>query len=64
MGVVNVLIIFVVMFMNGLEYFNDLYFWIIGDGVILLVCISIFFLLIIIILDMLWYGIIWIIRLN
>lgn len=52
------------MFMNGLEYYKDFYFWIVGDGIILMVCISFFILLIIIILDMLWYGIIWIIRLN
>ena len=64
MGVINVLIVFVVMFMNGLEYYKDLNFWIIGDVVILLVCISIFVLFMIIIMDMLWYGIIWIIRLN
>ena len=52
------------MFVNGLEWFKDKNFWIIGDGFILFVCIIIVFLLMIIILDMLWYGIFWIIRFN
>lgn len=52
------------MFMNDLEYFIDFNLWIIGNGIILLVCIIIFFLLMFIIFDMLWYGVIWIIKLN
>lgn len=64
MGVINVLILFVVMFMNGLEYYKDFNFWIVGNGFIFLICISFFVLLIIIILNIIWYGIIWIIRVN
>ena len=57
-GAINVLIIFAVMFMNGSEYYKDLNFWTVGDGVTLLICIILFCLLMATILDMSWYGII------
>ncbi|CAN6476566.1 unnamed protein product [Victoria cruziana] len=31
-GAINILILFVVMFMNGSEYYNYFYFWTVGDG--------------------------------
>nr|YP_010330812.1 NADH-plastoquinone oxidoreductase subunit 6 [Parietaria floridana]YP_010339570.1 NADH-plastoquinone oxidoreductase subunit 6 [Parietaria praetermissa]UNY33951.1 NADH-plastoquinone oxidoreductase subunit 6 [Parietaria praetermissa]UNY34034.1 NADH-plastoquinone oxidoreductase subunit 6 [Parietaria floridana] len=63
-GAINVLIIFAVMFMNGSEYSKDFNLWTIGNGVTLLVCTSIFVLLITIITDTSWYGIIWTTRSN
>nr|YP_009776875.1 NADH dehydrogenase subunit 6 [Emblica officinalis]YP_010620431.1 NADH-plastoquinone oxidoreductase subunit 6 [Cicca acida]QJA27529.1 NADH dehydrogenase subunit 6 [Emblica officinalis]WAX37407.1 NADH-plastoquinone oxidoreductase subunit 6 [Cicca acida]WJJ69825.1 NADH-plastoquinone oxidoreductase subunit 6 [Cicca acida] len=63
-GAINVLILFAVMFMNGSEYYKDFNLWTIGDGVTSLVCTSIFVLLITIISDTSWYGIIWTTRGN
>nr|YP_010490013.1 NADH-plastoquinone oxidoreductase subunit 6 [Koenigia islandica]UWM11654.1 NADH-plastoquinone oxidoreductase subunit 6 [Koenigia islandica] len=63
-GAINVLIIFAVMFINGLEYDKDFRIWTFGDGIALLVCISIFFLLIVTILNTSWYGIVWTTKLN
>nr|YP_010690810.1 NADH dehydrogenase subunit G [Spatholirion longifolium]WBU14690.1 NADH dehydrogenase subunit G [Spatholirion longifolium] len=63
-GAINVLIIFAVMFRNASEYSTDYPFWTIGDGITLLVCTSIFFLLITTISDTSWYGIIWTTKLN
>lgn len=39
---INILIIFAVIFMNSSEYYQDLNLWIIGDGMTLIVCTSIF----------------------
>nr|QGU84466.1 NADH-plastoquinone oxidoreductase subunit 6 [Casearia decandra] len=63
-GAINVLILFAVMFMNGSEYYKDFYLWTVGNGVTSIVCTSIFVLLITIILDTTWYGIIWTTRAN
>nr|YP_010577533.1 NADH-plastoquinone oxidoreductase subunit 6 [Triplaris americana]UZP14149.1 NADH-plastoquinone oxidoreductase subunit 6 [Triplaris americana] len=63
-GAINVLIIFAVMFISGLEYDKDFRLWTLGDGITLLVCTSIFVLLITTILNTSWYGIIWTTRLN
>nr|DBA06551.1 TPA: NADH dehydrogenase subunit G [Polyspatha paniculata] len=63
-GAVNILIIFAVMFMNVSEYSTNSPFWTIGDGITLLVCTSIFFLLITTVLDTSWYGIIWTTKSN
>nr|YP_008758240.1 NADH-plastoquinone oxidoreductase chain 6 [Veratrum patulum]YP_010147964.1 NADH-plastoquinone oxidoreductase subunit 6 [Veratrum oxysepalum]YP_010309287.1 NdhG [Veratrum nanchuanense]YP_010309372.1 NdhG [Veratrum grandiflorum]YP_010309627.1 NdhG [Veratrum dahuricum]AGX28894.1 NADH-plastoquinone oxidoreductase chain 6 [Veratrum patulum]QQV68323.1 NADH-plastoquinone oxidoreductase subunit 6 [Veratrum oxysepalum]QSV09394.1 NdhG [Veratrum nanchuanense]QSV09479.1 NdhG [Veratrum grandiflorum] len=63
-GAINVLIIFAVMFMNGSEYSNDSRLWTVGDGITLLVCISILFSLITTILDTSWYGILWTTKSN
>uniref|UniRef100_UPI00315C52B9 NADH dehydrogenase subunit G n=1 Tax=Pseudoxandra spiritus-sancti TaxID=306912 RepID=UPI00315C52B9 len=63
-GAINVLIIFAVMFMNGSEYYKDLYLLTVGDGVTLLVCTSILFSLITTISNTSWYGIIWTTRSN
>nr|YP_009975285.1 NADH-plastoquinone oxidoreductase subunit 6 [Drypetes hainanensis]QNK04626.1 NADH-plastoquinone oxidoreductase subunit 6 [Drypetes hainanensis] len=63
-GAINVLIIFVVMFMNDSEYYKDFNFWTVGDGVSSLVCTSIFVSLITIILNTSWYGIIWTTKAN
>nr|YP_010737020.1 NADH-plastoquinone oxidoreductase subunit 6 [Commelina benghalensis]WEP24930.1 NADH-plastoquinone oxidoreductase subunit 6 [Commelina benghalensis] len=63
-GAVNVLIIFAVMFMNVSEYSTDSPCWTIGDGVTLLICTSLFFLLITTISDTSWYGIIWTTKSN
>nr|YP_009733138.1 NADH dehydrogenase subunit G [Ulmus elongata]QHV33962.1 NADH dehydrogenase subunit G [Ulmus elongata]QWK49135.1 NADH-plastoquinone oxidoreductase subunit 6 [Ulmus elongata]UDY70955.1 NADH-plastoquinone oxidoreductase subunit 6 [Ulmus elongata] len=63
-GAINVLILFAVMFMNGSDYSNDFTLWTIGDGVTLLVCTSIFLLLMTTITDTSWYGIIWTTRSN
>nr|YP_010877342.1 NADH dehydrogenase subunit 6 [Hechtia matudae]WHE19138.1 NADH dehydrogenase subunit 6 [Hechtia matudae] len=63
-GVINVLIIFAVMFINGSEYSNNSYFWTIGDGVTSMVCTTILFSLITTIPDTSWYGIIWTARSN
>ncbi|KAL8128586.1 hypothetical protein V2J09_017741, partial [Rumex salicifolius] len=58
-GAINVLIIFAVMFINGLEYDKNFRLWTLGDGITLLVCTSIFVFIIITILNTSWYGIIW-----
>nr|YP_010897862.1 NADH-plastoquinone oxidoreductase subunit 6 [Trivalvaria costata]UWJ90078.1 NADH-plastoquinone oxidoreductase subunit 6 [Trivalvaria costata] len=63
-GAINVLIVFAVMFMNGSEYYKDLYLLTVGDGITLLVCTSILFSLITIISNTSWYGIIWTTRSN
>nr|YP_010904935.1 NADH dehydrogenase subunit 6 [Tillandsia aeranthos]WIL80948.1 NADH dehydrogenase subunit 6 [Tillandsia aeranthos] len=63
-GAINILIIFAVMFMNGSEYYNNSYFWTIGDGITLMVCTTILFSLITTIPDTSWYGIIWTARSN
>nr|QVV41439.1 NADH-plastoquinone oxidoreductase subunit 6 [Bridelia tomentosa] len=57
-GAINVLIVFAVMFMNSSEHSKDFYLWTVGNGVTSLVCTSIFVLLITIISDTSWYGII------
>ena len=46
-GAINVLIIFAVMFINGLEYDKNFRLWTLGDGITLLVCTSIFVFLIV-----------------
>ncbi|KAK8942042.1 hypothetical protein KSP40_PGU016852 [Platanthera guangdongensis] len=56
-GAINVLIIFVVMFMNSSEYSNGFYLWTVGDRITSQICISIFFSLMTIIPDTSWYGI-------
>ncbi|KAK8956171.1 hypothetical protein KSP40_PGU021670 [Platanthera guangdongensis] len=43
-GAINVLIIFVVVFINGSDYSNDSYLWTIEDRITSQICISIFFL--------------------
>nr|YP_009769228.1 NdhG [Clitoria ternatea]QIS99929.1 NdhG [Clitoria ternatea] len=63
-GAINVLIIFAVMFMNGLEYYQDFRLWTVGDGITLIICTSIFVSLITTILNTSWYGIIWTTRPN
>nr|YP_009584681.1 NAD(P)H-quinone oxidoreductase subunit 6 [Viola phalacrocarpa]QBL56766.1 NAD(P)H-quinone oxidoreductase subunit 6 [Viola phalacrocarpa] len=63
-GAINVLILFAVMFMNGSEDYKDFNLWTVGNGVTSLVCTSIFVLLITIILDTSWYGIIWTTKAN
>ncbi|KAL6320105.1 hypothetical protein AAG906_004614 [Vitis piasezkii] len=63
-GAINVLIIFVVMFMNGSKYYKDFNLWTIGYGFTSVVCTSIFASLITTILDTSWYGIIWTTRSN
>ncbi|TYH67148.1 hypothetical protein ES332_D06G169100v1 [Gossypium tomentosum] len=63
-GAINVLILFVVMFMNGSEYYKDFNLWTIGNGLTSLVCTSILVSLITTILDTSWYGIIWTTRTN
>nr|YP_010927409.1 NADH dehydrogenase subunit G [Cuphea curiosa]WKK46333.1 NADH dehydrogenase subunit G [Cuphea curiosa] len=63
-GAINVLILFAVMFMNGSEYYKDLHFLTVGDGITSLLCTSIFFSLISTILDTSWYGIIWTTKSN
>nr|YP_009252530.1 NADH-plastoquinone oxidoreductase subunit 6 [Annona cherimola]YP_009252541.1 NADH-plastoquinone oxidoreductase subunit 6 [Annona cherimola]YP_009975831.1 NADH dehydrogenase subunit 6 [Annona muricata]YP_009975842.1 NADH dehydrogenase subunit 6 [Annona muricata]YP_009975942.1 NADH dehydrogenase subunit 6 [Annona reticulata]YP_009975953.1 NADH dehydrogenase subunit 6 [Annona reticulata]YP_010488340.1 NADH-plastoquinone oxidoreductase subunit 6 [Annona montana]YP_010488351.1 NADH-plastoquino len=63
-GAINVLIVFAVMFMNGSEYYKDLYLLTVGDGVTLLVCTSILFSLITTISNTSWYGILWTTRSN
>jgi NAD(P)H-quinone oxidoreductase subunit 6 len=50
--------------MNSSEYSTDFNLWTVGNGITLLVCISIFVLLITTILDISWYGIIWTTRSN
>nr|YP_010942566.1 NADH-plastoquinone oxidoreductase subunit 6 [Persicaria thunbergii]WLS53627.1 NADH-plastoquinone oxidoreductase subunit 6 [Persicaria thunbergii] len=63
-GAINVLIIFAVMFVNGFEYDTNFRLWTLGDGITLLVCTSIFVLLISTILNTSWYGIIWTTKFN
>nr|YP_010939893.1 NADH-plastoquinone oxidoreductase subunit 6 [Nothapodytes nimmoniana]WLG31427.1 NADH-plastoquinone oxidoreductase subunit 6 [Nothapodytes nimmoniana] len=63
-GAINVLIIFAVMFMNGLEYAKDENLWQVGDGVTSMVCTSLFVSLITTISNTSWYGIIWTTRSN
>nr|YP_009674714.1 NADH-plastoquinone oxidoreductase subunit 6 [Bennettiodendron brevipes]YP_009728594.1 NADH-plastoquinone oxidoreductase subunit 6 [Bennettiodendron leprosipes]QDC35264.1 NADH-plastoquinone oxidoreductase subunit 6 [Bennettiodendron brevipes]QIA95507.1 NADH-plastoquinone oxidoreductase subunit 6 [Bennettiodendron leprosipes]UFP90405.1 NADH-plastoquinone oxidoreductase subunit 6 [Bennettiodendron leprosipes] len=63
-GAINVLILFAVMFMNGSEYYKDLNLWTVGNGLTSLICTSLFVLLITIIPDTTWYGIIWTTRTN
>nr|YP_009765641.1 NdhG [Copaifera officinalis]QIS95918.1 NdhG [Copaifera officinalis] len=63
-GAINVLIIFAVMFMKDSEYSHNFDFLTIGDGVTLMVCISIFVSLMTTIPDTSWYGIIWTTRSN
>ena len=63
-GAINVLIIFVVMFVNGLEWSKDKNYWTIGDGFTSLVCITIVFSLMTTIPDTSWYGILWTTRSN
>nr|UDP57741.1 NAD(P)H-quinone oxidoreductase chain 6 [Melicytus lanceolatus]UDP57825.1 NAD(P)H-quinone oxidoreductase chain 6 [Melicytus micranthus]UDP58077.1 NAD(P)H-quinone oxidoreductase chain 6 [Melicytus ramiflorus] len=63
-GAINVLILFAVMFMNGSEYYKNFSLWTLGNGVTSLVCTSVFLLLITIILDTSWYGIIWTTKAN
>lgn len=63
-GAINVLIIFAVMFMNGSEYYKDFNPGIVGDGITLMICTSIFLSLITTIPDTSWYGIIWATRTN
>nr|YP_009731807.1 NADH dehydrogenase subunit 6 [Siphonostegia chinensis]QHR85001.1 NADH dehydrogenase subunit 6 [Siphonostegia chinensis] len=63
-GAINVLIIFAVMFMNGSEYYKDFHLLTVGDGVISMVCISLFISLMTTILDTSWYGIVWTTKSN
>nr|YP_009757203.1 NADH-plastoquinone oxidoreductase subunit 6 [Elatostema dissectum]QIM59022.1 NADH-plastoquinone oxidoreductase subunit 6 [Elatostema dissectum] len=63
-GAINVLIIFAVMFMNGSEYYKDFHLWAVGNRVTLLVCTNMFGLLMTIITDTSWYGIIWTTKSN
>nr|YP_010953881.1 NADH-plastoquinone oxidoreductase subunit 6 [Terniopsis sessilis]WMV00737.1 NADH-plastoquinone oxidoreductase subunit 6 [Terniopsis sessilis] len=63
-GAINVLILFAVMFLNGSEYYKDFILLTVGDGITFFICTSIFVLLLTIILDTSWYGIIWTTRTN
>nr|YP_010513347.1 NADH dehydrogenase subunit 6 [Centrosema coriaceum]UXL84918.1 NADH dehydrogenase subunit 6 [Centrosema coriaceum] len=63
-GAVNILIIFAVMFMNGLDYYKDFRLWTVGDRITLMICTSILVSLITTIPDTSWYGIIWTTRPN
>nr|YP_010432939.1 NADH dehydrogenase subunit 6 [Subularia monticola]USW06489.1 NADH dehydrogenase subunit 6 [Subularia monticola] len=63
-GAINILIVFAVMFMNDSEYSTEFHPWTVGNGITSLVCTTIFFSLISIILDTSWYGVIWTTRLN
>nr|YP_010422156.1 NADH-plastoquinone oxidoreductase subunit 6 [Urtica urens]USG56125.1 NADH-plastoquinone oxidoreductase subunit 6 [Urtica sp.]USG56291.1 NADH-plastoquinone oxidoreductase subunit 6 [Urtica urens]USG56374.1 NADH-plastoquinone oxidoreductase subunit 6 [Urtica urens] len=63
-GAINVLIIFAVMFLNGSEYFKDFNLYTSGNRGTLLVCTSMFGLLMTTITDTSWYGIIWTTRSN
>nr|YP_010223064.1 NADH dehydrogenase subunit G [Salix triandroides]YP_010593643.1 NADH dehydrogenase subunit G [Salix triandra]UGB89502.1 NADH-plastoquinone oxidoreductase subunit 6 [Salix kochiana]QJE37171.1 NADH-plastoquinone oxidoreductase subunit 6 [Salix triandra]QUT12827.1 NADH-plastoquinone oxidoreductase subunit 6 [Salix triandra]UCJ02665.1 NADH dehydrogenase subunit G [Salix triandroides]WAI96753.1 NADH dehydrogenase subunit G [Salix triandra] len=63
-GAINVLILFAVMFMNGSEDYKDFNLWTVGNGLTSLICTSLFVLLITIIPDTTWYGIIWTTRAN
>jgi len=55
MGAINILILFVVMFMNGSEYYKDFNLWTVGNGLTYLICTSLFVLLITIISNTTWY---------
>ncbi|PHT73028.1 NAD(P)H-quinone oxidoreductase subunit 6, chloroplastic [Capsicum annuum] len=50
-GAINILIIFVMMFMNGSEYYKDFHLWTVEYGITSMVCISLFISLITTILD-------------
>ena len=63
-GAINVLILFAVMFMNGSEDYKDFNLWTVGNGLTSLICTSLFVLLITIISNTTWYGIIWTTRAN
>ncbi|YP_009054481.1 NADH-plastoquinone oxidoreductase subunit 6 (chloroplast) [Populus euphratica] len=63
-GAINVLILFAVMFMNGSEYYKDFNLWTVGNGLTSLICTSLFVLLITIISNTTWYGIIWTTKAN
>uniref|UniRef100_A0A3Q7FE99 NAD(P)H-quinone oxidoreductase subunit 6, chloroplastic n=1 Tax=Solanum lycopersicum TaxID=4081 RepID=A0A3Q7FE99_SOLLC len=63
-GAINVLIIFVVMFMNGSEYYKDFHLWTVGYGITSMVCLSLFISLNTTISDTSWYEIIWTTRSN
>jgi len=63
-GAINVLILFAVMFMNCSEYYKDFNLWTVGNGLTSLICTSLFVLLITIISNTTWYGIIWTTRAN
>ena len=63
-GAINVLILFAVMFMNGSEDYKDFNLWTVGNGLTALICTSLFVLLITIISNTTWYGIIWTTRAN
>nr|QWW34162.1 NADH-plastoquinone oxidoreductase subunit 6 [Salix chienii] len=63
-GAINVLILFAVMFMNGSEDYKDFNLWTVGNGLTALICTSLFVLLITIIPETTWYGIIWTTRAN
>jgi NAD(P)H-quinone oxidoreductase subunit 6 len=54
-GAINILILFVVMFMNGSEYYKDFNLWTVGNGLTYLICTSLFVLLITIISNTTWY---------
>ena len=55
--VINILILFAVMFMNGSEYYKDFNLWTVGNDLTSLICTSLFVLLIIIISNTTWYEI-------
>nr|UDZ59835.1 NADH-plastoquinone oxidoreductase subunit 6 [Echinodorus paniculatus] len=63
-GAINVLILFALMFTNSSEYYNDFNLWTVGNGLTSLICTSLFFSLIRIILETSWYGVIWTTRSN
>ncbi|KAF7042686.1 LOW QUALITY PROTEIN: hypothetical protein CFC21_052212 [Triticum aestivum] len=63
-GAINVLIIFVVMFVNGSEWSKDKNYWTIGHGFTSLICITISFSLMTTIPDTSWHGILWTTRSN
>jgi len=50
--------------MNGSEYYKDFNLWTVGNGLTSLICTSLFVLLITIISNTTWYGIIWTTRAN
>ena len=52
------------MFMNGSEDYKDFNLWTVGNGLTALICTSLFVLLITIISNTTWYGIIWTTRAN
>jgi len=63
-GAINVLTIFVVMFMNGSDYYQNFRVWTVGDGITLMVCTGIFLSQITTILETSWHKIIWTTRPN